>query len=519
MTPGSLVVRADASAQIGWGHVMRCLALAQVWQDRGGDCIFAMAEPVEGLKARLIAENIHVAALSAAPGSTSDAHQVSEIARQNKARWIVVDGYNFGEEYQRNLKESGHKLLAIDDYGRSGTCVADLILDQNAGTDESFYATHTAGSKLLLGTRYAMLRREFKQWRNWKREIPPIGRKILVTMGGSDPENLTEHVLAALDLIAVENFELAVIVGAANPRISRLQAVASNSKRTIRVENDPRNIPELMAWADVAVSAAGSTCWEMCMLGLPAVITDVAENQLPIARELSTRGMTVHVPHSIATPENIAEALTQLLRDLAARTRMSTTGNKLVDGRGADRVVAALRAPTFKLRTVTEKDRRLLWRWANDPMVRRSSFSSHEISWEEHTRWFEQIIRDDACLLLMLEDGDMPVGAVRTRATTILDAQISITVSPEFRGQGLASSILDRAIEHIFVSTELERIHAFIKPDNAASSRSFERAGFVLVGGAQVNACDALHYVRERKRQIHVSSSEQIDQRHEAVPC
>src|SRR5438093_4897988 len=132
MAPCPLLIRADASAQIRWGHVMRCLPLAQAWQDVGGDCIFAMAEPVDSLKGRLSSENIQIYILSASPGSPEDAEQVSELARRSNARWIVVDGYNFGAKYQSTLKKAGHKLLAIDDYGHSGACVADLILDQNA---------------------------------------------------------------------------------------------------------------------------------------------------------------------------------------------------------------------------------------------------------------------------------------------------------------------------------------------------------------------------------------------------
>src|ERR1043166_6614015 len=136
MTPGILLIRADASAQIGWGHVMRCLALAQAWQDRGGECIFAMAGSVDALEQRLHSEDMHVRGITAVPGSAEDAQQTSELARQNNARWIVVDGYDFGAQYQRPLKQSGFKLLAIDDYGRAGNSFADLILDQNAGRSE-----------------------------------------------------------------------------------------------------------------------------------------------------------------------------------------------------------------------------------------------------------------------------------------------------------------------------------------------------------------------------------------------
>jgi UDP-2,4-diacetamido-2,4,6-trideoxy-beta-L-altropyranose hydrolase len=520
MNSGTVVIRADASAQIGCGHVMRCLALAQAWQVQGGNCIFAMAGPVEALKARLLSEDVQLAGISGVPGSADDAEQLSDLARKCDARWIVVDGYNCSEEYQRTLKRAGHRLLAIDDYGHTGVCFADLILDQNAGTGERFYSSRAPGTKLLLGTRYTLLRREFKAWRNWDREIPPVARKILVTMGGSDPEDLIERALRALDLIPVERIEATLLVGALNPRISQLQAVAGNSKRRIRVNIDCRNVPELMAWADLAVSASGSTCWEMCLLGLPAVVIDVAENQIPIARELSSRGSAIHVPRSSATPEYIAGVVSHLLADFAARTRMSSIGKKLVDGNGADRVVASLRTRAFTLRAASQNDCGVLWQWANDPTVRGGSFSPHEIGWEEHTDWFEKMLLDESAVFLVFEDGPTPVAAVRTRATTLADAEISITVAPEFRGQGLASCIINRALEHVFANTGLERIHAFIKPGNTASSQSFENAGFFLLGSARVKDCGALHYMRKRERQINVSRPEHNNDRtHVAVSC
>lgn len=519
MKLGTLLVRADASPQIGWGHVMRCLALAQAWQDLGGDCIFAMAEPVEALRTRFSSENIQIYVLSASPGSADDASELSKIAREHSARWIVVDGYDFDADYQSALKKAGHKLLAIDDYGHSGICVADLILDQNAGTDESFYASRAPGTNLLLGTRYTMLRREFKPWRNWKREIPPVARRILVTMGGSDPEDLTERAIDALDLIAVERLEATVLVGAASPPFSRLQAVASNAKRTIRVKIDSRNVPDVMAWADLAISASGSTCWEMCMLGLPAVIIDAAENQLPIAHELSRRRVAVHIPRSTASTENVGEVVNHLLTDPYVRTQMSLHARDLIDGHGADRVVAAIRTHGFRLRPVIQSDCRLLWQWANDPVVRAASFSSHEIAWEEHANWFARKILDNSSVFLMLEDGMLPVATIRTQATTMADADISVIVAPQFRGQGLAPLIFQRALEEVFAVTELQRVHAFIKPDNAASSRSFGNAGFVLLGTARVKEYDALHYIYERQREVAMSSLKRHDHAKEAASC
>ncbi|PYV75576.1 MAG: UDP-2,4-diacetamido-2,4,6-trideoxy-beta-L-altropyranose hydrolase, partial [Acidobacteria bacterium] len=121
MFPGTLIIRADATAAIGHGHVMRCLALAQAWQDRGGECVFAMAEPIPEMKARLCTEGFEVIPFTVASGSSDDAAQLAELARVRDASWIVVDGYQFRTEYHRALKSAGVRLLVIDDSGHAGS--------------------------------------------------------------------------------------------------------------------------------------------------------------------------------------------------------------------------------------------------------------------------------------------------------------------------------------------------------------------------------------------------------------
>ncbi|MGH9553067.1 MAG: PseG/SpsG family protein, partial [Terriglobales bacterium] len=196
MPNGTLIIRADASIAMGTGHVMRCLALAQAWQDQsgheqGGQCVFAMAETTAGCEERLRTEKVAVAAVAAIPGTLQDAAQLAELALARNASWIVVDGYQFDVRYQSHLKAAGLKVLVVDDTGHAGAYVADLVLDQNAHATKDFYQRRESYSQLLLGPRYALLRREFKSWREWKREIAPIARKVLVTVGGTDPDNLT----------------------------------------------------------------------------------------------------------------------------------------------------------------------------------------------------------------------------------------------------------------------------------------------------------------------------------------
>jgi UDP-2,4-diacetamido-2,4,6-trideoxy-beta-L-altropyranose hydrolase len=337
MLPGTLIIRADATPTMGHGHVMRCLALAQAWQDHGGECTFVMSEPVPELKQRLCAEGFELVPIRAAPGSSDDAAQVAELARVRDASWVVVDGYQFNADYHRRLKKSGEKVLLIDDSGHTRTYSSDLVLDQNAGTREDYYVDREPYTELLLGSRYAMLRREFKRWRDWKREIPEVARKILITMGGSDPENLSERVIHSLSHVG--NLETTVVVGNGDAHREPIGSAAAKFGGTLRLLENATNMPELMSWADIGVIAGGGTLWEALYMMCPVI--SFARN--PVQRQiLSTleRHGTVNLVGSAQDFDStrFASAISGLAFSSARRGEMAALGRETIDGLGAERV-------------------------------------------------------------------------------------------------------------------------------------------------------------------------------------
>ena len=510
MTRGTILIRADASLKVGTGHVMRCLALAQAWRNAGGSAAFAMAESTPAILARLAAEGFQVCPVQATAATKEDADRTAKLAVGHAAEWVVVDGYKFGAAYQDLLKSYGRRLLCIDDIGGSESYPADLVLNQNLNPDEDWYRNRQASTRLLLGPRYALLRREFVTWPGGKRDVAALANKVLITMGGSDPDNVTLDVLEALLAVMVPNLEAVIVVGGSNPHFDSIAHAAKSLPGRIRVQQDAANMPELMAWADIAVSAAGSTCWEMCRLGLPAIVLDIAPNQSLLARELERAGCALHIPQ-VCVPhtgireaqggvESIREKIELLMHSSQLRADISQRSAGLVDGNGAARVVAAMRAQAVTMRRAQSSDCRILWEWANETAVRQASFDSSPITWEQHSRWFAQQVSDAHSTFLIFEyDQAAPVGTARFRATSDADLEISVTIAPEFRGQGLAPGLLDRAAESAFERGLIERIHAFIRAENRVSVKSFENAGFFLVGATQVRGSDALHYVRERE--------------------
>ena len=340
--PGTLILRADAGPQIGTGHVMRCLALAEPWLQAGSSVTMVSAQLPATLVERIKVSGIKLQMLSAAPGGKADAKELAQIAKQQNADWIVVDGYHFDADYQRELKKAGLRVLFFDDFGHAKHYCADFVLNQNLGADENLYRSREPQTRLLLGTRFVQLRNEFSKWRDWRRTIPPRAKKILVTLGGSDSENVTLKVVRAIQQIPDLKCETTIVIGGGNPHGEELKSAAQNSP-AIRILQNAGNMPELMAEADLAIAAGGTTAWELAFMGLPALMIVLADNQRSNAEQLQLSGVARNLGwHENLTPEKIAEEIARLAGDFSARAEMSKRGRELVDGLGSNRVMSCL---------------------------------------------------------------------------------------------------------------------------------------------------------------------------------
>jgi UDP-2,4-diacetamido-2,4,6-trideoxy-beta-L-altropyranose hydrolase len=336
----SLLFRVDAGTQIGTGHVMRCLALAQAWQAEGGRAVFLSDCESEVLCRRIETAGIGFIPLNAPHPDPADLQETLASLEELGAAWLVLDGYHFAPTYQQAVREAGYRLLVIDDTAHWPEYHADILLNQNIYASALAYVCDP-NTTLLLGTRYVLLRPEFLVWRGWQREISGVARRALVTLGGSDPDNVTLKAVRALQQI--DGLETVVIVGGSNPHHAQLQAAVSDARCNMRMVHNPTNVPELMAWADVAVSASGSTCWELAFMGLPGVLIVLALNQQGVAIELERQGVAVnlHEQEAVDAPA-IASAVRELLPDRGRRQEMCARGRQLVDGYGALRVVNAM---------------------------------------------------------------------------------------------------------------------------------------------------------------------------------
>lgn len=359
------VFRVDASVDIGTGHVMRCLTLADALHGRGAHCVFIcrdlpghLAERIRlhGFDVHLLAntetasgneESLPVHASWLGTSWQEDAVQAAAILGELKPDWLVVDHYALDARWEKQLRPQCGNILVIDDLAdRQHDC--DVLLDQNLGRESSDYAAHVPAScPLLIGSRFALLRPEFADARPraLNRRKQARLHRILVTMGGIDKDNATGKVLDALKQCELPgNAEIVVISGSVAPHLDDVREQVQKMPVRTMLRTNIDNMAEEMILADVAIGAAGSTSWERCCLGLPTIMLVLAKNQAGIARALTAQGAAIPVTDVQAS--DFIEQFTMLFNQLAHEPQrlaaLSQAAAGVADGKGVDRVIEQL---------------------------------------------------------------------------------------------------------------------------------------------------------------------------------
>lgn len=332
-----LLIRADASLAIGIGHVMRCMALAEAWQEAGGTSGLAAAELPQELLPRVTAGEVALSRIDAAPGCREDAAQTVARAQRLKADWVAIDGDRFGSDFLEKVRAAGIRVLLIDDFANRESFPADLIVNPNFGDDAEPYRKRGATARLLIGSPYILLRREFKQTVK-TRQIRQPGNRILVTLGGSDPENLTPAIVNAL--ARCSGLEVTAVAGAAYHNVRQLQMLNAGN---LRVVFNPTGMAQLMRDSDLAIIAAGGTLWELLAVGCAVLSYSRNIVQARVVKGLSYRGAIVDMGETHHfDPTKLAASVKELVDSPLVRERMINLGRTLVDGQGASRVVEAM---------------------------------------------------------------------------------------------------------------------------------------------------------------------------------
>lgn len=317
----SLSILADSGPDIGLGHVMRCLAIAEAAASHGISVDFQAPVLPDGIRDRL--ERSHIDSRQS-DISTGPLH-AGEAA--------ILDGYRFNESDCRRWRRDRRCLAVIDDNAEKAGFPVDLLINPNIHADRNMYRVWASPPPLLLGSSYAPLRAEFAE-REGRQHCRDQADRILLTMGGSDPRKLTSRILSGL-AAATRPLHIRVVVGG----LAAEAAPPEPGPHKIELHRDVADMAAMMEWADIAVTAAGSTIWELAHLGVPTVAVVVADNQRMIGTLAADRGLIL-----LAEPDTAAQHAVALLDDRPLRDRLSTIGRQTIDGKGAARIVEAIDA-------------------------------------------------------------------------------------------------------------------------------------------------------------------------------
>lgn len=479
MTTPLAVFRADASPSIGGGHVARCLALAEALAEAGWRTALATRAGTEDT----------VPAAAQLPRITlpdvAIANEPEALARAlpDVCALLVVDHYGWTDAEERASRRFAHRIAVLDDLA-AAPHDAEIVLDPTPGRNAAAYSGWVRpGTTVLPGAAWAPLRSAIVAARV-PRERRAL-RRVLVSMGMTDPGNATGRVLAAL---AAGGFtgDIDVVLGAAAPHRA---AIGSMLPPRATLHIDPPDLPAVIARADLAIGAGGVSALERGCLGVPSLLIEIADNQRAAIAGLVAAGAAQSLgPLAALDDPAITSAVHALAADGTALASLSRAALRLCDGLGARRAGTWL-APErsrdgapVSLRPAGSEDEAMLLSWQSAPGVRAYARNPAVPTPCEHNAWLAATLAHPSRILSIITCGGKPAAMLRLDWLGDADSQeVSIVVSPEHQRQGIgvaALALARRLLPHA-------RLVAEVNPGNAASVALFNAAGFRCKGGAR----------------------------------
>ena len=496
-----IAFRTDASNQIGTGHFMRCLTLADELKKQGIHIRFISRNLPPHLSKMLDAKGVEYTLLSTdatevpidqlahsswlGTSQAQDAQVTIQALADQSWDWIIVDHYALDERWERSVRASCKKLMVIDDLAdRQHDC--DVLLDQNYYEDMQtrYISKVPAHCRLLLGPRYALLREEFRTLRAKVKVRTGKVKKILVFFGGVDVNNYTSLALQALSELNI-TLQVDVIIVAQHPNREEIQLACMAHGYTCYVQTS--RMAELMAEADLAIGGGGTAAWERCCLGLPAVSICVAENQ----RKQIADAAEVALLYAPISKRNLVEVIrghvVSLLENPSLIKLISATAMKFVDGSGVFSISKEIHIQmhnhanlnAVEVRRASAAEAINVWPWRNHEITRKYFFDNAKLSVDEHIQWWNQSLTNSRRILLLGSSSSIDFGVVRFDFIDIEKVITSIYLNPLMTGKGLGRVLLIKALAWLRDNyPEIKSVIAEILPENIPSISMFESVGF-----------------------------------------
>ncbi len=489
----NVAIRVDGSRQIGSGHLIRCMTLAEQFRKHHHNVIFIIRAHLDSLHQLVQESGFSIELLSSSlstfdiPDNLAhskwlgvpqnfDANESLSVLKNKKIDLLIVDHYGIDHIWENILKPHVAKLMVIDDLAdRQHNC--DIILDQNYYTDleHRYDDLVPASCKKLLGPKYALLKPSFFKLREGVKVRTDL-KKILVFFGGADPNGQTLKTLQALEPFKNVSTGI-VVIGRVNPNEAAIARLCKANRWVLHIQSN--QMAELITECDLAIGAGGTSSWERCCLGLPTIVFALALNQLRVAKDLSTYGAAIYQSlESEQWPIELQGKVQTLIKNPSQLHEMSQKAFDLMAASDSvyDSICCVLELSaeiTFVAATID--DAQLLFDWRNDELTRENSVNKAPVGWENHCQWLQSILTDSNVKLFIARRNLQSLGTVRLN---VLDRghELSWTIAPSFRGQGLGKLIVKRA-----TSLCQGPVFARILSQNTASAKIAKAAGFHLI--------------------------------------
>ncbi|MBL0139314.1 MAG: UDP-2,4-diacetamido-2,4,6-trideoxy-beta-L-altropyranose hydrolase [Bacteroidetes bacterium] len=472
-----IILRADGGAVQGMGHVVRCLALAEILSETY-EVSFAIQESEEStlFEIRKVVKEVWI--LPKVQDYKIDA--LNFLPHLNRSDIVVLDGYHFTTDYEKSIRSIKCKLVLIDDL-HSWHHVADVVFNSADSVKQSDFSSEPY-TRFFLGLQYVLLRKPFIANTTVVRRRSEISR-VFLNMGASDSENLTMKFTNALSNIKGIR-EIHLMLGAVNvhtPLVQKLAGEITNVKIQVHQDISAEKIVSILRQCELAICPASTISMECCAVGIPMISGYTIENQKGVLDGLTRHKVLINLGDLRQIDMEIFRTkLMDLIQTPGLLEEMVANQKNLIDGNSPKRILnvfnqLAASSLTFRFAEISDVD--LYFKWTNDPVVRENSFHQEPVSYQEHVLWFGKKLKSPDCFMYLFFKENIPAGQVRIEHSDGENV-IGISIDQNFRGLGLGAEMIRTACADFVKKHPGEFITAYIKDSNKSSYAIFKKAGF-----------------------------------------
>ncbi len=481
-----IIFRADGNSDTGLGHLYRLFALVEIYKTDFECMVVSSESTTAGVIPKAYA-------LTTIPAGISLDEEPVWLSRHFKPEdyWIIADGYNYTAAYQKSLKALGYHLAYIDDL-QNQHYYADIIINHSLAAKATDYKAEPY-TTFALGARYAILRPLFLEAAKRKRAFREMDTAF-VCFGGADPLDLTLKAATALLSIA-QIKRVYVVVGGAYIHTAINALDQENPKLRIHRNLSEAGLLALMEECNMAIASSSTILYELCCVKMPVLSGYYVENQKSLYQGCADNQLIFEGGNfETYEVEDFRRKVMEMMEDLRIGDKL-TAQSACFDGGSGERFRALIVGVTY--RKARNEDMLLIYNWANDPVARANSYFTEPIALETHQAWYEKKLQDPSSAIYIAEIQGAPAGMIRYDFTAE-HSVVGISVAESFRGKGLAPVFLTDTATLYFKEHDLP-VWAYIKQENTASVKSFEKAGYTLLKTEVVHNADSFVYKLEKK--------------------